>query len=703
MNKFYFRNTLSIKKKMMWVTSVAVGFSLFWVLILFITLNSENEWSKLNTRLTIQAEIIANNSMLTVVFDDSSAAKEILTALQADRSIINAKIITNTGAVLAYFESPQAKNNNQFSKVPITLSKWLRKSMLVEHDINFEGNKIAVVQISAGLFDLYSNNLEYVSIAFIASLLSMLITLLLSNVLLKRVIAPVIKLTKTARQVTTLQNYAVRAEILSKDEVGELTRSFNEMLDEIQRKDLFLEKIVAERTSELIQLNKKLQHQAYHDPLTGLANRMLFDDRLQMVLIHAQRIAGKFALMYFDLDHFKTVNDTLGHDTGDELLVAVTRRMKAIIREDDMLCRIGGDEFTLILNNIESIADVELVAQKMLSVFSEPFFCNEHELSISSSIGISLYPQHSRSKDQLKQFADIAMYYSKQSGRNDYCFFIEKMHSENLQRMDSRVVIKKSLKTAIENNELQIYYQPQVDMHRRIVALEALIRWKDAENKMISPSIFIPLAEESGLIQTLEEWAFIEICQHYMKWRNTGLPDVKISINISGYRLRQQHFNHFIETTLENLGVSPSFLIFEISEQEIMQNLIETEKVLNQLHDIGVKIAVDKFGSGYTSLNYLQQLPIDEFKIDSQLILLLDSKYNESSIVQAIVALANSLNKSVVAMGVEKEAQAVYLKQLNCHAMQGYLFAKPMEEKDISRVLAGTLSLSEDIEIMDLR
>lgn len=687
----------------MWVTSVAVGFSLFWVLILFITLNSENEWSKLNTRLTIQAEIIANNSMLTVVFDDSSAAKEILTALQADRSIINAKIITNTGAVLAYFESPQAKNNNQFSKVPITLSKWLRKSMLVEHDINFEGNKIAVVQISAGLFDLYSNNLEYVSIAFIASLLSMLITLLLSNVLLKRVIAPVIKLTKTARQVTTLQNYAVRAEILSKDEVGELTRSFNEMLDEIQRKDLFLEKIVAERTSELIQLNKKLQHQAYHDPLTGLANRMLFDDRLQMVLIHAQRIAGKFALMYFDLDHFKTVNDTLGHDTGDELLVAVTRRMKAIIREDDMLCRIGGDEFTLILNNIESIADVELVAQKMLSVFSEPFFCNEHELSISSSIGISLYPQHSRSKDQLKQFADIAMYYSKQSGRNDYCFFIEKMHSENLQRMDSRVVIKKSLKTAIENNELQIYYQPQVDMHRRIVALEALIRWKDAENKMISPSIFIPLAEESGLIQTLEEWAFIEICQHYMKWRNTGLPDVKISINISGYRLRQQHFNHFIETTLENLGVSPSFLIFEISEQEIMQNLIETEKVLNQLHDIGVKIAVDKFGSGYTSLNYLQQLPIDEFKIDSQLILLLDSKYNESSIVQAIVALANSLNKSVVAMGVEKEAQAVYLKQLNCHAMQGYLFAKPMEEKDISRVLAGTLSLSEDIEIMDLR
>jgi len=678
----------------MLATSFAVGFSLFLVLSLFIYLNSGNEWSKLNTRLAIQAEIIANNSLSSVVFDDLLAAEEVLSALKADQSIVTAKIITNRTSQLAHYQQLSSKNETLLNNTFIPFDKWLRKRLLVEHKIIYNEKQIGTVLITANLSNLYQNIFRYISIAVLISLMSMVLTMLLSNILLKRIIEPILKLTKTANKISNLSNYTVRAEVLSQDEVGELTVSFNQMLDEIQRKDRVLEKTVAERTSELIQLNKKFQHQATHDPLTGLANRLLFDDRLQLELSHAQRLSNKVAVMYFDLDHFKAINDTLGHDTGDELLIAVTQRMKSIIREDDTLCRIGGDEFTLILTAIESLSDVELVAQKMLTAFSEPFLCIGHELSISSSIGISLYPEHTKNKGQLKQFADIAMYHSKQSGRNNYCFFTQQMKGENQQNLDSRILLKKQLKVAIDNAELKIYYQPQVDMHRRIIAVEALLRWQNAENKMISPEVFIPLAEEAGLIQGLEEWAFTEICQHYANWSNAGLSKIKVSLNISGYRLRQKNLNQFIDQTLEKFALAPDFLIFEISENEIMQNIKETEKVLSLLHSRGISIAVDHFGTGYTSLNYLQQLPIDAFKIDTQFIRQLGSRYDENSVVQAIIGLAHSLNKSVIAMGVEEQEQEQLLHDLNCNAMQGYLIAKPMAETDVRLMLTDTLYLT---------
>ncbi len=677
----------------MMVTSLAMGVSLFFVLIIFIALNSENEWTKLNTRLAIQAEIIANNSASTILFDDSAAAEEILAALKADKSIIKANILTPSAKNFATYKNLIANSDIQINGASIPLGKWFTRHVLIEHAIDYQGKEIGIVYITVSLNDLYRHNLKYVVVAMMISLMAMILTMILSNILLKRAVEPILKLNNTAKKVTHLSSYTVRAEVLSKDEIGDLTASFNEMLDEIQRKDKVLEHTVAERTAELIQLNQKLNHQATHDSLTGLANRLLFNDRLQQVLSHAQRVGSKVALLYFDLDHFKAINDTFGHDTGDKLLIAVTERINALLREDDTLCRVGGDEFTLILSAIESFSDSERVAQKMLMAFSDPFFCNQHELSVSSSIGISLYPEHSQSAKQLKQFADIAMYQSKQAGRNNYCFFIAEMYKENMQTMDYRVLLKRQLKTAIENSELQIFYQPQVNMQGKIIAVEALLRWQNAENKMISPEVFIPLAEEAGLIQGLEEWAFTEVCQDYVKWKDAGLAEITISLNISGYRLRQQNFKQFIVNTLQSLGLKADFLIFEIAEKDIMQNIQETEKVLNQLHQMGISFAIDHFGAGYTSLNYLEQLPIDTFKIDTQFIWQLSATEGSGSIVRAIINLAESLNKSVVAIGVEKESQANYLAGLNCQSMQGYLFSKPVSQAEISKMLINTVCL----------
>lgn len=688
MIKLLLKNSLSIKNKIILISSSGLAIALFMVSAILILQNSKNESKELSNRLLIQSQIIANNSLSALLFDDPATATEVLTALQADITINSANIETNTKRLFAtYLKSTSTPSSG------LTLYRvlpWLQKEFSIEQDIFYHGDRIGSVHITASLAHLHQNNINYILISSLVSICSMMFTLLLINVALRHTISPIISLTKTTQKISRLNNYKLRAEVLSQDEIGELARNFNDMLSEIEHKDLILERTVADRTAELLHLNNRLQHEAFHDPLTGLANRMLFEDRLQIVITQAQRNKSLFALMYFDLDHFKAINDTLGHDTGDALLIAVTQRMKTAIRAEDTLCRIGGDEFTLIVNPIESAADAETVAQKMLTAFALPFMCNEHELSISSSIGISLYPEHGTKKIKLKQFADIAMYSSKHSGRNTYHFFTKQMQTDNSEKMDIRVFLKTNLKSSIANGELEVHYQPQVNMHGRIVGLEALLRWKDTNDKFISPDVFIPLAEESGLIQAIEEWAFSVICQDYATWQKAGIAKLNISINISGYRLRQDGFTQFIYRILKEHHLSADFLTLEITENDLMQNLDEMTEILNSLHQYNIKIAVDNFGSGYTSLSYLQQLPIDEFKISPEFIHHLGVGYNDNSVINAIIGLAKTLNKSVTAMGIENHEQLLQLRSFGCDNMQGYLFSRPLNKKEVSDLLSHT-------------
>jgi len=688
MNRLHLKNSLSIKNKIILISASGLAIALFMVSAMLIYYNAQNESEKLSNRLLIQSQIIANNSLPALLFDDPTAAKEILTALQADITINSANIETNTNRVFAtYLKSTSTPPSSAYLYRGLP---WLQTEFSIQQDIFYHGDRIGSVQITASLAQLHQNNIIYILITSLVSICSMILTLLLINAALRHTISPIISLTKTTQKISRLNNYKLRAEVLSQDEIGELARNFNDMLSEIEHKDLILERAVADRTAELLQLNNRLQHEASHDPLTGLANRMLFEDRLEFVITQAQRNNSLFALMYFDLDHFKAINDTLGHDTGDALLIAVTKKMKAAIRAEDTLCRIGGDEFTLIVNPIESAADAETVAKKMLTAFALPFMCNEHELSISCSIGISLYPEHSDKKRKLKQFADIALYSSKHAGRNNYHFFTQKMHTDNSENMDSRVLLKTNLKTSIANGELEVHYQPQINMQRRIVGLEALLRWKNNNDEFISPDVFIPLAEESGLIQAIEEWAFSVICQDYAAWQKAGIAKLNISINISGYRLRQKGFTQFIYSTLKEHNLSADFLTLEITENDLMQNLDEMTEILSSLHKNNIKIAVDNFGSGYTSLSYLQQLPIDNFKISSVFVRNLRAGHKDNSVITAIISLAKTLNKSVTAMGIENDEQLLQLRYLGCDIMQGYLFSRPLNKKDISDLLSHT-------------
>jgi len=630
MFKYFRRHISSLKTKLLIAIIFAVSFALVVVSILLVGHNARNEWIKINERLTIQAHIIADNCIPAVIFDDPNAAQDILAAIKADDTVSYANITVDKGRVFSEYK-PLSKNIDFI----LDMAEGLRLPTEIKlHQLVFyQGEKIAVIHMVASLHALYVHNFQYGLIAFLISLLSMLLAVMLANYLVHSAIHPILQLNKTAQRISRWGDYSLRTEVCSQDEVGQLSRSFNEMLDEIERKDHILEQTVAERTSELIQLNKQLQHQAQHDPLTGLANRKLFEDRLHIVSIQAERNQENFGLMYFDLDHFKMINDTLGHDIGDEVLIQVARRIGDVIREEDTLCRMGGDEFTLIINNIRQREDVELVAEKMIEAFAQPFICHQHELSISSSMGIAIYPEDTKSENQLMRYADLAMYHAKQSGRNNYCFFNESIRTQNEASLEYRLELKRLLKTAVVNKEIQVIYQPCVDMQRKVVGMEALLRWENAEKGVIPPEIFIPIAEEVGLIQDLEEWAFSEVCEDYVQWHLQGLPKLQVSVNISGQRLRQKDFLIFITKTLESLGLGASFLVFEIHETEIMQDITDIKKIFEQLQQQGIKIAVDNFGSGYTSLSYLQQLSVDTFKIDAQFVRQLERSYESSSVV----------------------------------------------------------------------
>ncbi len=690
MFKSFCQSSLSLKNKLLIAIIFAVSLALFVVSVLLVANNACNEWTKMNERLAIQGQIIADNCIPAVIFDDPYAAQDILSAIKADNTVSYARITVDKNRVFAEYKS--LLQNASFI-LDMVDRLGLPTQVKREQAVFYQGKKIAVIHIAASLSALYVNNLQYSLMAVLISVFSMLLAVILANCLVRSAINPILQLNKMAQRISRWGDYSLRTESNLQDEVGQLSRSFNEMLDEIEHRDSILEQTVAKRTSDLIQLNKQLQHQAQHDSLTGLANRKLYEDRLQVICVQSQRNQRKFGLMYFDLDHFKMINDTLGHDVGDEVLIQVAQRISSVIRDEDILCRMGGDEFTLIINNIRQRDDAQLVAEKMLAAFSQPFLCHQHELTISSSMGLAIYPDDTQSENQLMRYADLAMYHAKQSGRNNYCFFTESMRQQNETSLAYRAQLKALLKNAVVNQEMQIIYQPQVDMQRKIVGIEALLRWNNAEKGVIPPEVFIPIAEEIGLIQGLEEWAFSEICEDYVQWRLQDLPDLKVSINISGHRLRQQDFLKFIVKTLESLGLPTSFLVFEVHEAEIMQNLEEMKSIFKQLNRQGIKIAVDNFGSGYTSLTYLQQLAVDEFKIDAQFVRQLDYHHGSHSVVQAIVSLAHSLKKSVTAMGVENEMQLNHLRVLDCSAMQGYLFAKPLSAKELSTLLSRTLYL----------
>lgn len=429
-----------------------------------------------------------------------------------------------------------------------------------------------------------------------------------------------------------------------------------------------------------------LNSMAYYDSLTGLSNRILFNDRLALALAQARRTKEMLAVLYIDLDNFKTINDTLGHAVGDHMLQLVGKRLKNCMREGDTIARLGGDEFVLLLPQIRSAKDATTVAKKLLEAFNLPFDLDNRELFITTSIGISLYPYDGKDAETMLKNADTALYRAKEHGKNNYQLYTSAMNAKAFERL----ALENSMRRALERTEFVVHYQPQVDLSTgQIVGMEALLRWQHPDLGLIYPSEFISLAEETGLIVSIGNFALKAACRQNKAWQDAGYPPIRMAVNLSAKQFHQHDLAEHIARVLKDTDLSPRFLELEITESVVMKNTMSIESTLYKLKNMGIKVTIDDFGTGYSSLSYLKRFPIDGLKIDRMFIRALATDPNDAAIVKAIIAMAESLNLRVVAEGVETLDQLEYLRSLKCNEIQGYLISRPVPAKEATDLLAG--------------
>lgn len=439
--------------------------------------------------------------------------------------------------------------------------------------------------------------------------------------------------------------------------------------------------------TERKQAQEQLYRMAHHDTLTGLPNRILFLDRLKHARALARRLGFNASVLFLDLDRFKIINDTLGHSVGDKLLQQVSKRLLACVRETDTVARIGGDEFTVVLVNVGSEEDVERIADKILKAMITPFKVDEHELFVTSSIGISLYPAHGDDAESLLKKADIAMYEAKTKGRNNFQFYTPVM-DENVAK---KLLLGNSLRRALERDEFVLHYQPKFDIATgKVTALEALVRWEHPEQGLLPPADFIPLAEEMGLIVPIGEWVLRTACRQNAKWRNEGMKPLRVAVNLSGLQFRQKGMDEFIRDVLTESGLAPELLELEITESIIIQDPEAAVDILNDLREMGVYISVDDFGTGYSSLLHIKRFPVDTLKIDKSFVRNVDKCSTDGAIAQAIITMGTSLDLKVIAEGVETEGELAFLKEHHCDEAQGFLLSVPLPAGEIPGFLRRT-------------
>ena len=437
-------------------------------------------------------------------------------------------------------------------------------------------------------------------------------------------------------------------------------------------------------TSAYKETVQRIQHLAEHDTLTDLPNLIFLEQHMTSILAETIGSRAELVLMFLDLDHFKDVNDTLGHEVGDKLLIQVAQRLQKNLHEHDIISRQGGDEFAILLKGYSSLANVAETAKYLIDVIEQPFLVGNHKFMISASIGISVYPQDGADIMTLLKNADTAMYQSKGDGGGKFHFFSEEMNTKVL----NRVAMITNLRQALDHDEFVLHYQPQVDgASGRILGVEALIRWHQPQQGEIPPLQFIPAAEESGLINVIGDWVLKEACSQLKQWMDLGLPEITMAVNVSAVQLRQSDFMTKVLDAMSQSGLPAHCLELEITESALIRDTQRIVNMLEELRDNGIRLSVDDFGTGYSSFGYLKHLPFDKIKIDQSFVRGLPQSENDASIIQAIIGVANSLKMELIAEGVETQEQREFLLHQNCQQMQGYYFGRPVPASEMEKLL----------------
>ncbi len=428
----------------------------------------------------------------------------------------------------------------------------------------------------------------------------------------------------------------------------------------------------------------KIYYQTCHDSLTGLPNRKLLNERMNDAIDNAQKKECMIALLFIDLDDFKSINDVLGHDIGDGILSGIAQRIKGIISQPDTVSRWGGDEFIILLSEVPTTEDALKFSKKILNAFEAPFEYKGYRLYVTASIGIAFYPQHGEDTNTVLKNADMAMYSAKEKGRNTFQIYTSDINKKSFEKL----MLTNDLRHALERDEFVLYYQPQVNIYTgKVVGMEALIRWQHPELGLVSPASFIPLAEDMGLIVPIGEWVLYTACTQNKVWQDSGLSPLRVAVNLSAHQLQQSGFVERVMSVLEETGLEPNYLDLEITESVALQNIELTIEKLNALQERGVHISMDDFGTGYSSLSYLMRLPINTLKIDRSFVKEINTNTKKVAIADAIVSMAHSLKFKVIAEGVENHEQLHCVRTRKCDEIQGYLFSKPLTTEAFEKIL----------------
>ncbi len=670
---------LSIRKKLMLVLLVTSVSVLLFSSVSFLIYDWYSLRGAIFERMRAQAGIVGNSSISAMVFNDSRAANRTLSILEREADIQAAGLYDNKGKLFAYYERTPGALLKQH---PDTDAGDINGHVFVVSPISFDEDVIGSIVLIADMHEWKHRQVINLITAVGVFLFSLLMAVVISSRLENAVTRPILKLAMTARRISRNEDYSLRAEKDSQDEIGSLVDDFNAMLDQIESRDqaLFhvnerLEEKVNSRTRELTALTKQLEHQAYHDALTGLANRVTFDNNLRLAIEQKVRHGGRLAVLFLDLDRFKIINDTLGHAAGDKLLIEVAERFRHCVRKSDTLARLGGDEFAVLLFDIEHDNTAMAVAQKLAEAISKPLQLDGHDLHLSTSIGVSLFPGDGTDAEVVIKNADTAMYRSKERGRNQVTFFSPEMNA----RTERRLALENKLREAVDNHAIDVYYQPRFDAHTLdIIGVEALLRWSDPDEGDISPDEFIPIAEECGLIATIDEWVLERACRDIRRVNERIASHIMLAVNFSPAHFIRADLDVVISGILEKTMFPGHLLELEITESLFGPGNSDIYNIFNLLKVRKINIAVDDFGTAYSSLSRLKQLPLHTLKIDKSFIHDVGKDADDEVIAQTIISMARSLNLHVVAEGVENQAQYDFVRHNGCDSVQGFLFGKPV-------------------------
>ena len=621
-------------------------------------------------------ESVSEKSAPALLAGDQAAAREVLFWLNSEPKITSGRIYDRNEALFASYGkdlNPPDYEQLELSKQPNASHQYYFSYVCIHHPIMAKEGWLGTLVIQTSLGGMQQSMLRFTMTWGLTIFIAWLASYLLSRKFRNVISEPIERLAAAMKAVSAEKSYSLRIENVGSDELSQLADGFNEMLAQIEQRD-----------RDLTHHRDRMDHLAHHDSLTGLPNRLLFKDRLKQAIQRAERGRRPLALIFIDLDRFKNINDTLGHDIGDIVLVETACRLEQCLRKSDTIARLGGDEFVVILEEIESRQSVTQIARKIIDELSQECQVMQHRLYVTASLGISFYPDHGTDLTTLKRCADIAMFKAKELGRDNYQIYTPGMEA----RTQELLVLENDLREALGKNQLSMYFQPQISMKTgKVCAAEALLRWQHPTRGLVLPGEFIPLAEQTGLIVELGDWALQDVCRQARAWLDKGLGPIGFTVNVSPRQFRQDGLFATVRAALEETGLPAHLLELEVTEPVLMDDVEEVVAKMTKLRELGVTLAIDDFGSGYASLSYLKYLPVSKLKIDMSFIRDLHKDKYDLAIATSVTSLARIMGLQSLAAGVENAEQESTLLSLGMEWAQGFFYQRPMEAEQFEAFL----------------